>query len=67
MTVVRNLYLRNRCCSITYGMAELRSGDLERLHGAELRQHGDATAGLVLHIQRERHPRIRTNRQMLMI
>ena len=44
-------------------MAELRSGDLERLHGAELRQLGDATAGMMLQSLKERHPRIRTTIQ----
>ena len=44
-------------------MAELRSGDLERLHGAELRQLGDATAGMMLQSLKERHLRIRATIQ----
>ena len=63
MTAVRNLYLRRRLCSSLDSMAELRSGDLERLHGAELRQLGDATAGMMLQRLKERHPRIRTTIQ----
>ena len=63
MTVVRNLYLRRRLCSSLDSMAELRAGDLERLHGAELRQLGDATAGMMLQSLKERHPRIRTTIQ----
>ena len=59
MTAVRNLYLRRRLCSSLDSMAELRSGDLERLHGAELRQLGDATAGMMLQILKERHPGIK--------
>ena len=63
MTAVRNLYLRRRLCSSLDSMAELRSGDLERLHGAELRQLGDATAGMMLQSLKERHPRIRSTIQ----
>ena len=44
-------------------MADLRSGDSERLHGAELRQLGDATAGMMLARLKEKHPRIKTSLQ----
>ena len=60
---VHTLDLRRRWCSSLDSMAELRSGDLERLHGAELRQLGDATAGMMLQSLKERHPRIRTGIQ----
>ena len=59
MTVVWNLDLRRRSEQILYSMTDLRSGDLERLHGAELRQLGDATAGMMLQILKERHPGIK--------
>ena len=51
--VVRNLYPRRRLCSSLDSMAELFSGDLERLHGAELRQLGDAIAGMMLQTLKE--------------
>ena len=63
MTVAWKLYLRRCFCSNLSIMSDLRAIDLERLHGAELRQLGDATAGMMLQILRERHPRIRTTLQ----
>ena len=40
MTVVRKMF-RRRFCSILCIMSDLRAVDLERLHGAELRQIGE--------------------------
>ena len=59
MTVVWKLYLRRCFCSTLCIMSVLRAVDLERLHGAELRQLGDATAGMMLQILKERHPGIK--------
>ena len=63
MTVAWKLYLRRCFCSILSIMSDLRAIDLERLHGAELRQLGDATAGMMLQSLRARHPGIRTTLQ----
>ena len=66
MTVVRKSYHRRRFGSILCIMADLRADDPERLYGAELRQPpiSDAkTAGMMLQLLRERHPRIKTSLQ----
>ena len=44
-------------------MSDLRAIDLERLHGPELRNLGDATAGMMLARLKEKHPRIKTSLQ----
>ena len=63
MTVAWKLYLRRCFCSNLSIMSDLRAIDLERLHGAELRQLGDATAGMMLARLKEKHPRIKTSLQ----
>ena len=59
------MYHRRRFGSILSIMSDLRAVDLERLYGAELRQLGDATAGMMLQTLKEKHPRIKASLQVV--